>query len=184
MRLLTHVLCKPTHFFFHSFIPTMSYSLQTSFNSVMKDWTDKFHALGIPTSSSSRSNTVYNGIFSATPHVSCLWFKNIYAICLIISVEQTDLNLVIYWWRYCRCSRCIICPIAHRSWQHFKMKFLWRYGRELCYTLEIIQTLYVQIDKENVVDLYNSVFSRRSENVLRFHEFSRTFHSTKTEKLS
>ncbi len=26
VRLLTHVLCKPTHFFFHSFIATMSYS--------------------------------------------------------------------------------------------------------------------------------------------------------------
>ncbi len=33
VRLLTHVLCKPTHFFFHSFITTMSYSLKTSFNS-------------------------------------------------------------------------------------------------------------------------------------------------------
>ncbi len=40
VHLLTHVLCKPTHFFFHSFITTMSYSLQTSFNCVMKDWAD------------------------------------------------------------------------------------------------------------------------------------------------
>ncbi len=40
VRLLTHVLCKPTHFFFHSFIATMSYSLQTSFNSAEKDWAD------------------------------------------------------------------------------------------------------------------------------------------------
>ncbi len=31
VRLLTHVLCKTTHFFFHSFIATMSYSLQISF---------------------------------------------------------------------------------------------------------------------------------------------------------
>ncbi len=38
VRLLTHVLCKPIHFFFHSFIATMPYSLQTSFSSVMKDW--------------------------------------------------------------------------------------------------------------------------------------------------
>ncbi len=29
VRLLTHVLCKPTHFFFHSLIATMSYSFQT-----------------------------------------------------------------------------------------------------------------------------------------------------------
>ncbi len=53
-----------------------------------------------------------------------------------------------------------------------------------CYTLEVIQTLYGQNDKENGKDFYNSVFSRKSENVLSFHEFSRTFRSTKTEKLS
>ncbi len=58
VRLPTHVLCKPTHFFFNSFIATMPYSLQTSFNSGMKDWTDKFHALGTPTRSSSRSNAL------------------------------------------------------------------------------------------------------------------------------
>ncbi len=40
VRMLTHVLCKPTHFIFHSFMATMSYSLQTSFNSVVKDWAD------------------------------------------------------------------------------------------------------------------------------------------------
>ncbi len=49
VRLLTHVLCKPTHLFFHSVIATMSYSLQTSFNSVMKDWADKYHVWGTPT---------------------------------------------------------------------------------------------------------------------------------------
>ncbi len=57
VRLLTHVLCKPTHFFFHLFIATMSYSLQTSFISVMEGWADKFHAWGIPTRSPSRSNS-------------------------------------------------------------------------------------------------------------------------------
>ncbi len=56
VRLLTHVLCKPTHFFFHSFRATMSYSLQTSFNSVIKGWADKFHVWGTPTRSSSRSH--------------------------------------------------------------------------------------------------------------------------------
>ncbi len=55
--LLTHVLCKPTHFFFHSFIATISYSLQTSFSSVMKDWADKYHIWGTPTRSPSRSNS-------------------------------------------------------------------------------------------------------------------------------
>ncbi len=57
VRLLTHVLCKPTHFFYHSFISIMSYSLQTSFNSVMKDWADKCHVRGTPTRSPSRSNS-------------------------------------------------------------------------------------------------------------------------------
>ncbi len=57
VRLLTHVLCKPTHFCFHSFIATMSYSLQTSFSYVMKDWADKYHVWGTPTRSPSRSNS-------------------------------------------------------------------------------------------------------------------------------
>ncbi len=57
VRLLTHVLCKPTHFFFHSFIATMPYCLQTSFNSQMKDWADKYHVWGTPTRSPSRSNS-------------------------------------------------------------------------------------------------------------------------------
>ncbi len=102
--------------------------------------------------------TVYNGILSATPHVSCVKFKNMYEIYLIISVKKPHLNLVIYWKRYCRCSRCIICPIAHRSWQPFKMKFLWRCGRKLCFTLSLIQTLYAQNDKQNSMDFHNSVF--------------------------
>ncbi len=57
VRLLTHVHCKPTHFFFHSFIATMSYPPQTSFISVMKGWADKFHVWGTPTRSPSRSNS-------------------------------------------------------------------------------------------------------------------------------
>ncbi len=57
VRLLTHVLSKPTHFFFHSFIATISYSLQTSFSSVMKDRADKYPVWGTPTRSSSRSNS-------------------------------------------------------------------------------------------------------------------------------
>ncbi len=73
-------------------------------------------------------------------------------ICLIISVKKTDLTLVVYWWRYCRWTRCIICHIAHRSWQHFKMKFLWRYGKELCFTLELIQTLHAWNDTENCMN--------------------------------
>ncbi len=56
-RWLTHVLCKPNHFFFHSFIATMSYSLQTSFNNLTNDWADKNHVWGTPTGSTLRSNS-------------------------------------------------------------------------------------------------------------------------------
>ncbi len=57
VRLLTHVLCKSTQFFFHSFIATMLYSPQTSVNSVMKDWANKYHVWSTPTRSPSRSNS-------------------------------------------------------------------------------------------------------------------------------
>ncbi len=53
-----------------------------------------------------------------------------------------------------KCSR--ENAVIHRSWQHFKMKFIWRYGKELCYTLEFIQTLHTRNDKERCVDFYNS----------------------------
>ncbi len=57
VRLLTHVLCKPTHFLFHSFIAVMSYSLQTRFGIVTTDWADKYHVWGTPTRSPPRSNS-------------------------------------------------------------------------------------------------------------------------------
>ncbi len=57
VRLLTHVLRKPTHFVFLSFIATISYSLQTSFNSIMKDWADKYSVWSTPARSPSRSNS-------------------------------------------------------------------------------------------------------------------------------
>ncbi len=59
VRLLTHVRCKPTHFFFNSLIPTMSNSIQTSLDNNMKDWADKYHVWGTPTSSPSRSISRY-----------------------------------------------------------------------------------------------------------------------------
>ncbi len=47
----------------------------------------------------------------------------------------------------------------------------------------VTQALLAQNDKESgFFPLCR--FSKRSENVLRFHEFSRTFRNTKTEKLS
>ncbi len=51
------------------------------------------------------------------------------------------------------------------------MKFLERFGRELCYTLELIQTLYVEHDKENGVDFYNSVFPGEVKMCLGFMNF-------------
>ncbi len=41
--LLTHVICKPSHFFLQLFIVTMSNSIQKCLNNVMKDWRDKYH---------------------------------------------------------------------------------------------------------------------------------------------
>ncbi len=66
---------------------------------------------------------------------------------------------------------CINCNIAHRSWQNFKIKFLWRYGRELCYTLELIQTLHFLNDKEKCMDLYYSFFPGEAKMCLGFFRF-------------
>ncbi len=51
------------------------------------------------------------------------------------------------------------------------MKFLSRYGRELCNTLELVQTLHAQYDKENGVDFYNSVFPGEAKMCLGFMSF-------------
>ncbi len=51
------------------------------------------------------------------------------------------------------------------------MKFLSRYGRELRFTLELIQTLYAQSDKENRVDFYNSVFQGEAKMCLGLMSF-------------
>ncbi len=56
-RSQTHVLCKPTHFFFQLLIDRMSNYIQTSFTGAMKDWTDKYHLWGTPTRSLSWSNS-------------------------------------------------------------------------------------------------------------------------------
>ncbi len=48
VHLLTHVICKPTPFFFLSFIATISYSLQISYNRVTKDWAKKNYVWGTP----------------------------------------------------------------------------------------------------------------------------------------
>ncbi len=67
------------------------------------------------------------------------------------------------------------------SCKHFKMKFLYRYDRELCYTLETLQTLYAQNDKENGVD---SVFPGEVTMCFGFMSFRAASAQTKTEKLS
>ncbi len=55
--------------------------------------------------------------------------------------------------------------------EHFKMKFPWRNGRELCFTLELIQTLHAQNDKENGVCFYKSVFPGEAKMCLGFMSF-------------
>ncbi len=42
---------------------------------------------------------------------------------------------------------------------------------ELCYTIELIQTLYGQHDKQNCVDFYNSVFPGETKMCLDFMSF-------------
>ncbi len=41
------------------------------------------------------------------------------------------------WWhlRFTFVKTCINCHMAHKLGQHFKMEFLWRHIRELCYPL-------------------------------------------------
>ncbi len=89
VRLLTHAHCKPTHFFFHSFIATIPYSPQTSFNSVMKDWVDKYHVWGTPTRSPSKSNSrQFKHAFFHTKkeHIDmCSYIISVACICHIIS---------------------------------------------------------------------------------------------------
>ncbi len=109
-------LPKPTHFFFHSFIATMSYSLQTSFNSVMKDRADKSmygvppqgHLQGQPRDN---SNT---GFFT-------LKKEHIYMCSYIISF--------VYIWRIISCLKGLLCFIIFHKhmecichWQFIKNK--------------------------------------------------------------
>ncbi len=54
--------------------------------------------------------------------------------------------------------------------QH-RTRVMTRYGREVCYTLELIQTLHAQNDQENCVDFYNSVFSGEAKMCLGFMSF-------------
>ncbi len=48
----------------------------------------------------------------------------------------------------------ISLSLRKRSWQHFKMKFFWRYGRELCNTLESIRTLHAQNDRKKTAWIF------------------------------
>ncbi len=87
VRLLTHVLCKPTHFFFHSFVATMSYSLQTSFNSLMKDCADKYHVWGTPPRGHLQGQTRDNSNtrFFTLNIDMCSYIISVVYICRIIS---------------------------------------------------------------------------------------------------
>ncbi len=93
-----------------------------------------------------------------------IWWVTVHIwICVVIFMLRV---VVVH-----RYTPCIISHITHRSWQHFKMELLWRYGRELCYTLELIQTLYAQNDKVNGVGFYNSVFPGEAKMCFGFMSF-------------
>ncbi len=119
VRLLTHVLCKPTHFFFHSFIGTMSYSHQTSFNSLMKGWADKYHVWGTPTRSPSRSNSrEFKQAFfhSKKEHIDmCSYIISVVYICRIIS---------------CLKGFALFYPIPHTYGMHMSLNFFRNNKRE------------------------------------------------------
>ncbi len=55
---------------------------------------------------------------------------------------------------------------------------------DLCYTLELIQTLYAQHGKENWEDFYNSVFSGEAKMCLGLMSFRAPSPAPSTEKLS
>ncbi len=85
VHLLTHVLGKPTHFFFYSFIFIMSYSLQTSFGSFMKDWPDKYHVWGTPTRQPSKSNNSNMCFFTLKRNTYTWFLKKISVVYIYMS---------------------------------------------------------------------------------------------------
>ncbi len=90
VRLLPHVLCKPTHFFFHSFIATMFYSLQTTFSSAMKDWAKNYH-VGVPPRSHLQGQTRDN---SNTRF--CTLKRNTYTCALIKYLSYINIYVASY----------------------------------------------------------------------------------------
>ncbi len=96
VRLLTHALCKPTHFFFYSFIATMPYCLQTSFISVMKGWAVKYYVWGAPTRSPSRSNSrLFKHAFFHTKKeqiYTCSYIISVVHMCRIISWVKVKIS--------------------------------------------------------------------------------------------
>ncbi len=98
---------------------------------------------------------------------------------LMWSVYNFRINITNVWWFRTRKQiwirtqviRTLNSHIAHRSWQHFQMQFLWRYGRELCFTLELIQAWHAVNDKENCKDFYHSVYPGEAKMCLDFMSF-------------
>ncbi len=85
VRLLTHVLCKPKHFFLQLFIATISNYLQTSFNSVMNDWPDKYHVWGTPARSSqgqTRDHLNTRFQYSREQLYMCYYRRSVEYICM------------------------------------------------------------------------------------------------------
>ncbi len=76
--------------------------------------------------------TVYNGIFSATSHVSFVYFKNLYEVGMIILLKKTDIAET-------HDAKFATSRTGHDiilKWNSYEDTA----GK--CYTLELIQTLY------------------------------------------
>ncbi len=108
--------------------------------------------------------------------------------------EHIDMcSYIIFAVYICRIISCLkgftlFYYIPHTEEFHFKMlswpvrdekKFIWRYGMELCFTLELIQNLHAQNDKENGVDFYYSVFPGEAKKCLSFMSFRAPYSALK-----
>ncbi len=143
--LLTHVLCKPTHLFFHLLIDTMSFTLQTRFSSVMKDWADKYHIWGTPTRSPFRSNSrsfkhasfhTKKNTYTCVPIwylsfirvVSCLLWRDL--LCFIISHTYME---CIYHWKVIKDKQAMLHAynkdkkrsIVLKRWPNYDVLWTW-----------------------------------------------------------
>ncbi len=137
VRLLTHVLCKPSPFFFYSFIATMSYSLQTSFNSVMKDWADKYHEWGTPTRSPSWRKHENRLIARARREIDCtrVGTSSSYSFMFSFQVISRSVNITLAVCLFVLlngCSGCCCCYFVRT----FTIGTVTRYHHHKSFNLE------------------------------------------------